>query len=432
MLFTHAGYLRWVMLICSIMTMTGVHKPGQHLSVRWRVFQLLSLSGMSLLSLGILSLSWLRADSVRGILFFVSMSSAPLLCLVLLFWWCSHRRALHRLVRLLATLERDHTPQWRDNVMLLRLSALLAVVMTSAIAIYLSTFKPKGRFEHPNYLLPMYVPVTMRSSDWYLVLCTLQIALLVIGAFSLNGLALILSGLVDGAALELRRVLHALRDCFPDTEGNPSATGAGLKTTKVAAWTETVLATGGGDSGCGKAVLPAEADMEKSAAPGPGPDVPLQLSRLADRYRLVFRLTSDVAETFSVAALSLYTFTTAILLIGGYYLVMNEIDRKPGSASWAGAYYLGMTVCIICLCGISISGSSVIQQSSQLHDVIAKDLWPRPMSPATRQQLQVLMDQTSTPLAIGVWGLFSLQKTSVLSVMSFVLTYFIIMLQMIN
>ena len=173
--------------------------------------------------------------------------------------------------------------------------------------------------------------------------------------------------------------------------------------------------------------------MEKSAAPGPGPDVPLQLSRLADRYRLVFRLTSDVAETFSTVVLSLYTITTAILLIGGYVLVMETVeDQIVASTASLEAYYLAVIMIIICLCGMSVSGSSLIQQSAQLHEVIAKDLRSRPMSPATRQQLLLLLDQTSTPLAIGVWGLFSLQKTSVLSVMSFVLTYFVIMLQMIN
>ena len=185
--------------------------------------------------------------------------------------------------------------------------------------------------------------------------------------------------------------------------------------------------TGDGDGGCKKEVLPGEA--ENSAASTPGPDVALQLSRLSDRYRLVFQLTSDVAETFSVPVLSLYAITTAILLIGGYLLVVPEPDSL---ISWVGAYCLGITVCVICLCGISISGSSLTQQSNQLRDVIAKDLWPRPMSPATRQQLQLFMDQTTTPLAIDIWGLFSLQKTSVLSVMSFVLTYFVIMLQMIN
>ena len=435
-MFTHAGYLRRVMLICSIMTMTGVHKPGDHLSVGWRVCQLLSIIGMSLLFLGILSLTWLSPGSVKAILYYVAMSSAVQLFLVLLFWWCSHRRTLHKLVRLLATLEREHAPRWRDNLVLLRLTALLAVVISSGLASFLSTFKPEGGFEHSNYLVPMYVPVIMRTSDWYLVVCTLQAVLIVIGACCLNGLTLMLSGLVDSAAQELRRILDALRDCFPDTdtEGDLPATGAGVKPAKVAAWAETVPAgtgavpgTGDGDGGCKKEVLPGEA--ENSAASTPGPDVALQLSRLSDRYRLVFQLTSDVAETFSVPVLSLYAITTAILLMGGYLLVVEETD---GHRSWMGAYCIGITVCVICLCGISISGSSLTRQSIQLRDVIAKDLWSHPMSLATRQQLQLFMDQTTTPLAIDIWGLFSLQKTSVLSVMSFVLTYFVIMLQMIN
>ena len=428
-MFTHAGYLRLLMLICSIMTMTGVHKPDDHLSVGWRVCQLLSLSGMSLLLLSILAEVWVSFSyGFQYTLHCLSWSLGALLFLVLLFWCCRHRRALHRMVQLLANLEGEHKPRWRDILNLRLLSALLAVMISSGLAILVSS--SLTYFRHYITPIPMYIPVTMETSDWYPVLCTFQIVLLVIGFVCIYELTLILTGLVDGAALELRRILHALRNCFPDTEDDPPATGAGVKTTKVAASAGAVPATSGGHSGCGEGVLPAEDDVEESAVSAPGPDVSLQLSRLSDRYRLVFRLTSDVAKTFSVAVLSLYAITTAILLIGGYCVVKTTTLGYP--VQWLVAWYFFMALLFICLCGISISGSSLIQQSNQIHEVIDKDLCPRPMSPATRQQLQLLMDQTSTPLAIGIWGLFSLQKTSVLSVMSFVLNYFIIMLQMIN
>ena len=76
-------------------------------------------------------------------------------------------------------------------------------------------------------------------------------------------------------------------------------------------------------------------------------------------------------------------------------MVNTVEDKSVGSGASPETYYLVAIMVIICLCGMSISGSSVTQQSIQLHEVIAKDLRSRPISPATRQQLQLLMDQSS-------------------------------------
>ena len=85
-----------------------------------------------------------------------------------------------------------------------------------------------------------------------------------------------------------------------------------------------------------------------------------------------------------------------------------------------------------CLSIVADAGSRLIQQSEELRDVVAKKCWSARMTAAARGELQVLLEQTRTPLALDVWGLFSVQKSVLLSVLSFVLTYFVIMLQMIR
>ena len=419
---THARLLRRVLLVCSVMTLTGVHEPGERLAAGWRLSRLLSLTLLSLNSLSSLSAVWLNAADVQQALYQLMLFITALFSLVLLTWWCSHRRAMHRLLRLQAALERGRTPRRGDNAALLRQSIILAVLCLGVVTSITTAFVAAGRFEHPNYVMPTYVPVAMRTSAWYPVVIGAQITAGTIGTFCLLGFSLMLPGLVDAVALQLSYILRDLHHCFPDSQSDwPMAADAVAKAGQVAAWTVSVSAAGGGEG-----ALPAAEDPEEEeGSAAAGPDTAPQLRRLSDRYRQVFRLTSYVTDTFSTAVLSLYSATTAVLLLGGYVLVVTTTGESI-------SLYLYMMISLLCMCGISVSGSRLIQQSTQLHDVITKELWPRPMAPVVRRQLELLMEQTRTPLAIEVWDLFSLQKGSVLSVMSFVLTYFVIMLQMIQ
>ena len=428
---THAQFLRRLLLVCSILTLTGVHEPGDRLPVVWRISWLLALSGTSLTLLGTLAAARLSADGAQEVLFYLVLSLPFLLSQVLLIWLCGRRRALHRLLRLQATMERGQIPRRRDNLILPCQSALITVLILSVGVVSLTTLALGGRFQHPHYPLPMYVPVALRTSDWYPVLVTFQVVITSIALFCSAVFSLILSGLVDATTLELQRILRALQDCFPDTEGDRPTTGAGVKIRKVATWTGVAPVTGDG-TGKGDGVLPTGDDVEKSAASTLSPDAELQLRQLSARYRRVFRLTSDIAGTFSVAALCLYMTCTAILLIGGYLIVVILDGRLPLPVTLSPATYcLSAILYLACLCVVSVSGGRLTQQSAELSDIIAKDLWPHPMPSEAREQLQLLMNQTSTPLAIDVCGLFSLQKNSTLSVMSFALTSFVIMLQMI-
>ena len=433
---THARFLRWVLLVCSFLTLTGVHEPRDRLPVIWRISRLLALSGTALMSLSTLAAARLSADGAQEVLFYLLLSSPFLLSLVLLIWCSGRRRALHRLLRLQAAMGRDQIPRWLDNLVLLCQSALMAVLIISVAAVSLTTtFALRDQFQHQLYPVPMYIPVALRTSDWYPALVAFQVVIAVIAVFCLVLLTLILSGLLDATALELQHILRALQDCFLDAKGDRPTPGAGVKIRKVKkAWAGVVPVPGDGRGG-GYGVSPAGDDEDKSATPTIRPDADLQLRQLSVRYRRVYQLTSDIAETFSVALLSLYMTCTAILLIGGYLMVVILEGRLPLPVTLSPATGLPAGLCgilyLVCLCAVSASGSRLTQQSAELSDIIAKDLWPRPMPSDAREQLQLLMNQTSTPLAIDVCGLFNLQKNSALSVISFALTYFVIMLQMV-
>ena len=95
---THGRVLRRVLLTCSVLTLTGVHKPEDHLPVGWRVSQLLPISALSLMSLGTLALVWQSLGNIHQVLFYLTLSLSWMFNLLMLIWWCVHRKALHRLL----------------------------------------------------------------------------------------------------------------------------------------------------------------------------------------------------------------------------------------------------------------------------------------------------------------------------------------------
>ena len=189
----------------------------------------------------------------------------------------------------------------------------------------------------------------------------------------------------------------------------------------------------GGKEVAASAITSPESDLpvvaESDLPAGTESGTALELCRLSDRYRQVVRMTHEMSDTFSLALLSMFT-TTTVVLLGGVFVMVVMLGGRLQIVGQHFAYVLYMLLYVLCVGGISVSGSRLIQRSVQLHGVIAKELWPRPMSPAARRQLQLLLEQTRTPLAIEVWELFNLGKSSVLSMLSFVLTYLVIMLQM--
>ena len=147
----------------------------------------------------------------------------------------------------------------------------------------------------------------------------------------------------------------------------------------------------------------------------------------------MYQLVSDTANIFSAPLLWLHAAVAAIILLAGYVAAVqvSGLADMPVSAH-AETLCMVMGHWLCCLSTVAVAGSRLIQQSEELRDVVAKECWSARMSPAVRGELQVLLEQTRTPLALHVWGLFSVQKSVLLSVLSFVLTYFVIMLQMIR
>ncbi|KAF0290172.1 hypothetical protein FJT64_011612 [Amphibalanus amphitrite] len=160
-------------------------------------------------------------------------------------------------------------------------------------------------------------------------------------------------------------------------------------------------------------------------------DPAVRLQRLSERYRRVFLLVSETVSVFGAPLLGLHAAVAAILLLAGYVGAGHLSGRRGLSVDVAGLS-LVMVYWFVCLLTVNVSGSGLLERSQELHSALAKQCWPAARGAAQRRRLGALLEQTRGPLTLHVCGVFTVRKEALLSVLSFVLTYFVIMMQMIR
>ena len=292
------------------------------------------------------------------------------------------------------------------------------------------------------FIVPIWVPQSLAKDIGFTFLVISQLIFAMVLQVELSTLTLLAAGLTDAAALQLRLIQRALlgvcfRDVTRDEAASPTRNRFGrvnVATARAETGHEavikfkinsvTVAAWPGGETVDDSVDLRLTRACDDTAAV-------LELQRQSERYRLVHQLVSDTADALSAPLLWLHAAVAAILLLAGYIsaVQLSGQTRVPINAE---TLFLVMAYWFVCNAMIADAGSRLIQQSEELRDVVAKKCWSARMSAAARAELQVLLEQTRTPLALDVWGLFSVQKSVMLSMLSFVLTYFVIMLQMIR
>ena len=434
----HVRVLRRVLLLGSVLTLTGIHREGASLPVGWRLSQLvpISLMAASFASL-ITNIAILQHvhDSLVGLCFGIGSAMGFLM----LLWYIRRRERLHLLLRQVAELEllEGHLNKPGDTTFLNRQMALLLTI-SIFIAVGMTVMLSTANFD-VFLFMPLWVPESLSNGIGLAVVILIQLVVASVLEAGLMMFTLLVAGLADAAALQMLLIQRALLNvCRRDNTGetvNPIGIRSGqVNVTTGGAESQTVIqdkinhvpVVGWPDSNM----------LDDSAEPHGNDDgdvapAVVQFRRQSERYRLVHQLVSDTADAFSAPLLWLHAAVAAILLLAGYISAV-KLTGRADVATKTELLYLVMMNWLTSLSVVAVSGSRLIQQSEELRDVVAKQCWSARMSSAARGELQVLLEQTRTPLALDVWGLFSVQKSVLLSVLSFVLTYFVIMLQMIR
>ncbi|KAF0293224.1 hypothetical protein FJT64_008882 [Amphibalanus amphitrite] len=364
-----------------------------------------------------------------------------------------HRHQLHVLLNWVAELdEATARCRHRDDYRFVQWQCLLLVgIQVLAVAIWLAAFFVMSKFEHPNYLVPVLVPPILRGPTGYWLVVALQaVADNCLLGFSVM-FDLVLVGLTDASTLlltRLRRLSHiwlASSGAEERTHGvhhektrpEDNCRTARWATRRINGHKHPTSVSSGSPSSVQISVLPGTGpvtarrrrhDPRCRCAVGPAGLDPCRLRELRQLYGRVCELTAAGAALCSLPTLCLHALVTTALLVGLYVNV--QLFRSGVDLARAVGYALFLLLAAVRLLLVSVSGSRLADRSQQLHAALASARWSGHASPEARLTLQLLLAQTQQPLGFDGWGLFVTHKTTMQSLVGFVLTYFIIMVQM--
>ncbi|KAF0290931.1 hypothetical protein FJT64_010880 [Amphibalanus amphitrite] len=146
----------------------------------------------------------------------------------------------------------------------------------------------------------------------------------------------------------------------------------------------------------------------------------------------VTQLAEDSADLCSLPTLSLHTAATTGLLAGIYCFIqlVHIFFSTAAQVSESVMFLLFLASFAVRLVAIGAAGSRLSGQQQRLRARLSAVRWSPPAPPAVHSELHLLLEQTRQELVFHGWGLFSTQKETIVSLLGFVLTYVVILVQM--
>ena len=453
-MWSHARLLRGTLLLLSLLTLSRVQQPDQPVGGGWTAAWLLPVLLNLLLTAGCVAAA-VQAGSALERIFSVLISTAMLHGLLLLLYFLRYRGRLWAVLRRLASLERSSATLRRPGE-LTTVYAQLAVFLSINLITFgmtLGQFFSSSPLQHPNYLNPLVVPAALQTPAWYLVITSLQFLQNVFVTAVTAAFDLLVLGLADAMTLLLERLTRQV-SVGDNSVGQRSADDEettwqdrvedGMAGDKVfldsqEAGVNIRKSTDRSDTLHENNTISMRAPVVVSARIRPvlvnvtpaaltSPTAETRLRRLVAAHREVDRLASDAADFCSLPLLCLYTSVTIILLLDVY----NTIARLSSGLSSFSVSLAFVALMLLRLLMVSCAGSRLIRQGELLHAALADAGWSEgDLPPSARLSLQLLLERTRRPAAFHGWGLFTAHKATMLSMLGFVLTYTVILMQMV-
>ena len=409
----HARLLRRVLLLSSMLTLSGLHEPHQQ-SAGWRAARLVPLT----LCLGSVAASTahslLTADRSQLLTFSLLMLVSAYHTLLLLLHLLRHRRRLHGLLRHVAELETATALCRRpgDAATARRQTALLLGTCGLSLAVWSVGFFSRGQLAHPRYIIPWLVPEWLQQRQWYGVVIGAQVVISVLTMLIHLTFDLVLAGLADALAMLQARLVRYCREYLDDNRGrrecgalghssvvlgrSGDARGRGAGEVSDQAGDDTCFTVSGsahqtGPWRNGPAPAPAPAGCTTLTLTPPGTSQPggrpaavhvfpsnpaARLEELSEVYGSLRRLAADTAALCSVPALSLHSTAAASLLLGGYLVTaMGLATRGTGLPRQLYSPALFLAALLLRLLAVSCAGSRLLERGQQLHQTLAAAGW---------------------------------------------------------
>ena len=443
----HVRLLRGMLLLLSLLTFSKLSLRQDQRTDRCSAAWLLPLLHSLVFTAGCLAAA-VEAGVALETMHIAGISLAMLSALLMLLYFLRYRERLRAVVLRLAALENSSAAYRRPgelSTVLLQSMVIISLSVTAPIMSW-AHFFGVGQFQHPNYVNPVLVPAALQTPGWFWAITGLQL-LHDISVTAVNAaLDLLVIGLADAVALLLERLSQRLsmdeeldkrrstedveaiigfEDMLPTKDAflaNPDVRVKGIAVTgeKTTIKKRTQVITSA-------KILPAHEDAAPSILSFPSRET--RLRQLITAHREVRLLAAEAADLCSPPLLCLFTSVTAILLLGVY---VSIVLLKTGSSLTAisMAYVALMLLRLLIVC---CAGSRLIQQGERLHAALVDADWSEAeLSAAARLSLHLLLERTRQPPTFHGWGLFTAQKTTMLSMLGFVLTYSVILMQMVH
>ena len=476
-MWSHVRLLRRALLLVSVPTLSGLHLSQQRLPAVWRAARLLPIT-LSVALSGAGAARIVSASPATLVMFYLTLGALTFHGLVVLLHLLRRRCRLHELLRRAAgLLDATEISREVDDIRVFAWQTGLLAAATGVPVLFwwvrflwfdqLSQLQFGGP---PEPLLPVLAPTALSYPPWNGAVFGLQLVHLNMAAALVILFDILLAGLTDAVAVLLMRLGRFARDHLSDELSEGCRNGnadeqvvwhsdvfhvSGRTAEKAGEATRPVPVHNRGESRHtlfvrSNEIDPPARDETKSPVPLPvqirspaAASVPAPLQRHGDlehRLRLlsgtfgqVRRLAGDAADLCSLPTLSLHAWATTALLAGIYISIRLSLDYWDTASHIAESAGLALFLPTLALrlLVISSAGSRLTRHQQQLHAQLAAVSWPAAAaSTAARFQLQLLLELTREEITFHGWGLFSTQKGTLVSLLGFVLTYVVILVQM--
>ncbi|KAF0303176.1 hypothetical protein FJT64_002907 [Amphibalanus amphitrite] len=386
----HLRLLRALLLLVSALTLTGLHVPHERTPRGWRAARLVPLALSALSVVGNIGDIVSSIGNAFMLMFSLSMNVNNVQGYAMMLFLMYHRRRVHQFLQRIWELDQmtvgcQRKGEYRGVSIL---TILLAVIPFFCLFIWMVGFFSTSGLAPPNYIINWYIPPQLNNRNWFGIITVVQV----------------LSGLISNTCQMSFDVLLV-----------GFAGAVALLQERLATYCQKYL------------TLSSDADLVSGVS---GRFNDEDATHLTTLYSSVRDLADDLTSFCSLPTLLLHTTVAAGMLFGSYVSILM-VSTKSGSSTAKvigfASYTLSMVLRLVL---VSWAGSWLIERGEQLQQTLARLRWPASASPAARFQLQQLMEQTRQPPAFHGWGLFTVQKTNMVALFSFVLTYFVILLQM--
>ena len=171
---------------------------------------------------------------------------------------------------------------------------------------------------------------------------------------------------------------------------------------------------------------------EKMKAPTPPTDAAAALRSIDQHYRLISRLVNSINELCGLPVLLTHAATMSNILFGLFASISLLVQPfVAGQDVHVIGYFTYIFIFFMRITFYSYDGGNIIEKNAAVMSALADMDWLE-LPEDAKLRRQALVQRASQPLCISALGVFAIKKVNVLNICSFVLTYLVIMIQMLT